>query len=145
MMSRICMQAEASPYTEPTQHASRAAAIPEAVARGAVNTAREIGAKYIIAFTESGWSAHNVSLARPPMPIIAFSPNQRTLRRMALYWGVLPREMPNITDADRLVDWCTADLLASGLASPGERIVIVFGAPMGVSGSTNTIRVHVVG
>jgi len=58
---------------------------------------------------------------------------------------VLPREMPNITDADRLVDWCTADLLASGLASPGERIVIVFGAPMGVSGSTNTIRVHVVG
>jgi pyruvate kinase len=145
MMSRICMQAEASPYTEPTQHASRAAAIPEAVARGAVNTAREIGAKYIIAFTESGWSAHNVSLARPPMPIIAFSPNQRTLRRAALYWGVLPREMPNITDSDRLVDWCTADLLASGLASPGERIVIVFGAPMGVSGSTNTIRVHVVG
>jgi pyruvate kinase len=145
MMSRICMQAEASPYTEPTQHASRAAAIPEAVARGAVNTAREIGAKYIVAFTESGWSAHNVSLARPPMPIIAFSPNQRTLRRMALYWGVLPREMPNITDSDRLVDWCTADLLASGLASPGERIVIVFGAPMGVSGSTNTIRVHVVG
>jgi pyruvate kinase len=53
--------------------------------------------------------------------------------------------MPNIADCDRLVDWCTADLLASGLASPGERIVIVFGAPMGVSGSTNTIRVHVVG
>ena len=145
MMSRICLQAEASPYTEPTQHTSRAAAIPEAVARGAVNTAREIGAKYIVAFTESGWSAHNVSLARPPMPIIAFSPNTRTLRRTALYWGVLPREMPNINDSDRLVDWCTADLLASGLASPGERIVIVFGAPMGVSGSTNTIRVHIVG
>jgi pyruvate kinase len=42
-----------------------------------------------------------------------------------------------------LVDWCTGDLMATGLASPGERVVIVFGAPIGVSGSTNTIRVHV--
>ena len=48
-------------------------------------------------------------------------------------------------DTDELVDWCTGDLLANGLGSPGERVVIVFGAPIGVSGSTNTIRVHVLG
>ena len=117
----------------------------EAIARGAVNTAREIGAKFLVAMTESGSSATNVSLARPPMPIIAFSPNPQTRRRMALLWGVVPRELPQLSDTDTVVDWVTADLMASGLASPGERIVVVFGAPLGVSGSTNSIRVHVVG
>ena len=61
-----------------------------------------------------------------------------------MYWGVIPRECPSIHDTDSLVDWCGGDLMASGLASPGERVVIVFGAPLGVSGSTNSIRVHVI-
>jgi pyruvate kinase len=145
MMSRIALEAEKSPFYEQLPYTSRATTIPEAIARGAVNTAREIGARYLVAFTESGTSAMNVSLARPPVPIIAFSPNAKTRRRMALYWGVIPREMPAIHDPDALVDWCTGDLMASGLASPGERVVIVFGAPIGVSGSTNTIRIHVIG
>jgi pyruvate kinase len=87
----------------------------------------------------------NVSLARPHVPIIAFSHNAKTRRRMALFWGVIPRECPPIHDSDSLVDWCSGDLLGAGLASPGERVVIVFGAPIGVSGSTNSIRVHVIG
>jgi len=146
MMSRIAMEAETSPFYEQVPYASRATSIAEAVARGACNTAKEIGARYLVAFTESGSSAMNVSLARPSVPIIAFSPNAKTRRRMNLFWGVIPREMPqNVHDPDKLVDFCTADLMASGLASPGERVVIVFGAPIGVSGSTNTIRVHVLG
>ncbi|MCA9587158.1 MAG: pyruvate kinase [Myxococcales bacterium] len=145
MMSAIATEAEKSPFFEAPPYATRATSVAEAIARGAVNTAREIGAKYLIAFTETGSSALNVSLARPPMPVIAFSPNAATRRRMALYWGVVPRELPPINDTDKLVDWCTADLMAAGLASPGERVVVVFGAPLGVSGSTNSIRVHVVG
>lgn len=144
MMSRIAIEAERSPFYEPVPYATRATSVAEAVARGAVNTAREIGAKYLVAFTESGSSAMNVSLARPSVPIIAFSPNQATLRTMQLYWGVIPRDMPQLHDTDKLVDWCTADLLANGFAAPGERVVIVFGAPIGVRGSTNSIRVHVV-
>jgi pyruvate kinase len=143
MMSRIAMEAEKSPFYEQPPYASRATSVAEAIARGACNTAREIGARYIVAFTESGSSAMNVSLARPPVPIIAFSPNVKSRRRMNLFWGVTPREMPAIHDTDQLVDWVTGDLMACGLASPGERVVIVFGAPIGVSGSTNTIRVHV--
>jgi pyruvate kinase len=143
MMSRIVMEAEKSPFYETAPYASRATSVAEAIARGACNTAREIGAKFLVAFTESGSSAMTVSLARPSVPIIGFSPNLKTRRRMSLYWGVIPREMPAINDSDALVDWCTGDLLASGLASPGERVVIVFGAPIGVSGSTNAIRVHV--
>jgi pyruvate kinase len=53
--------------------------------------------------------------------------------------------MPALHDADQLADFCSGDLLAGGYCSPGERIVLVFGAPMGVSGSTNSVRVHVVG
>jgi pyruvate kinase len=145
MMSRIATEAETSPFYEQAPYATRATSIAEAIARGACNTAREIGARYLVAFTESGSSAMNVSLARPPVPIIAYSPNLKTRRRMALFWGVIPREAPAVHDMDRLVDFCTADLMAGGLASPGERVVIVFGAPIGVSGTTNSIRVHVLG
>jgi pyruvate kinase len=145
MMSRIAMEAETSPFFEQAPYGSRATSVAEAIARGACNTAREIGAKYIVAFTESGFSAMTVSLARPDVPIIAYSPNANTRRRMALYWAVVPREMPAVHDTDQLVDWCTGDLLAAGYGSPGERVVIVFGAPIGVSGSTNSIRVHVLG
>ena len=144
MMSRIASEAETSVFFEQAPYASRSTSMAEAIARGACNTAREIGAKYVVAFTESGLSAMNVSLARPHVPIIAFSHSAKTLRRMALYWGVIPRECPPIHETDTLVDWCGGDLMASGLASPGERVVIVFGAPLGVSGSTNSIRVHVI-
>jgi pyruvate kinase len=145
MMTRIASEAETSAFFESAPYATRATSMAEAIARGACNTAREIGAKYVVAFTESGMSAMNVSLARPSVPIVAFSHNAKTRRRMALFWGVLPRECPPVHDSDSLVDWCTGDLLASGLASPGERVVIVFGAPIGVSGSTNSIRLHVIG
>jgi pyruvate kinase len=145
MMSAIAMEAERSPFFEHQPYATRATSVAEAIARGAVNTAREIGAKFLVAFTESGSSATNVSLARPPVPIIAFSPNPQTRRRMSLLWGVIPRELPAVSDTDALVDWVSGDLMANGLASPGERVVIVFGAPLGVSGSTNSIRVHVIG
>jgi pyruvate kinase len=146
MMSRIATEAETSQFFEHAPYGSPATSVAEAIARGACSTAREIGAKYIVAFTESGFSAMNVSLARPGVPIIAYSPNAKTRRRMALYWGVVPREMPAAQhDTDQLVNWCTGDLLAAGFGSPGERVVIVFGAPIGVSGSTNSIRVHVLG
>jgi pyruvate kinase len=143
MMSRIATEAERSPFFEHAPYETRATSVAEAVARGACNTAREIGAKYIVAFTESGFTAMTVSLARPDVPIIAYTPNAKTRRRMALYWNVTPRETPAIHDQDQLADWCTGDLLAAGYGSPGERIVIVYGAPLGVSGSTNSIRVHV--
>ena len=145
MMTAISTEAESSPFFEAQPYATRATSVAEAIARGAVNTAREIGAKFLVAFTESGSSATNVSLARPPVPIVGFSPNAQTRRRMALLWGVIPRELPSLSNTDALVDWVTGDLMANGLASPGERVVIVFGAPLGVSGSTNSIRVHVIG
>ena len=137
MMSRIAMEAETSPFFEQARRTARAPpSVAEAIARGACNTAREIGAKYIVAFTESGSSAMTVSLARPDVPIIAYSPNAKTRRRMALYWGVVPREMPAVHDTDQLVDWCTGDLLAGGFGvTRGARRHRLPGRPSGSAGA----------
>ena len=145
MMARIAMEAEASPFFEQAPYVSRATSVAEAIARGACNTAREIGAKYLVAFTESGSSAMTVSLARPQRP------HHRLLaeREDAAADGPLLGRRPARDACDarhrRARGLVHGRLLAGGFGSPGERIVIVFGAPIGVSGSTNTIRVHVLG
>ncbi len=143
MMASIASEAETSAFYEVIPYATRATNVAEAVARGAVNTAKEIGAKYIVAFTESGSSAALVSLARPHVPIVAYSPYLRTRRKTNLYWGVMPRAMETMNDIDKLTAWVSEDLIASGLAVAGERVVMVFGAPIGLVGSTNSMRVHV--
>jgi pyruvate kinase len=79
------------------------------------------------------------------MPIIAFSPSERTRRKLALYWGVVPCPIEPSTDADEIVDRANGHCMARGFASPGDRMVVVFGAPLGVQGTTNTIRVRVAG
>ena len=78
------------------------------------------------------------------MPIIAFSPNATTRRRLALLWGVVPCYTDMWRDSDEMVDRANMYLLANGYASPGDKFVAIYGAPVGVSGTTNSIRVKVV-
>jgi pyruvate kinase len=147
MMSRIVHEAEVSAYYDPAPSenvAGERANIAEAVARSACNIAKSIGARIIVAFTESGNTARYASKHRPVVPIIAFSPNETTRRRLALLWGVVPFPTEVMRDADEMVQRASAFMLARGLVSPGDRIVAVFGAPVGVSGATNSIRVMVV-
>ena len=144
MMARIIAAAEASPfYAPPSSNAAEAAAIPEGVARAACSVAREVDAKLLVAFTESGSTARFVSKARPRVPIVAFSPNEATRRQLALYWGVMPRYIEQLRDTDAMVDRANDFVIANGLGSPGDKIVAVFGAPIGVAGTTNSIRVRV--
>src|SRR4051812_44253658 len=144
MMARIIAQAEGSPFYAPLSSlAGDAVTVPEAIARAAVAVAREVKAKVLVAFTETGSTARFVSKARPRVPILAFCPNERTRRQLALYWGVVPQSIEPMHDADAMVDRAAAFVLSSGLASPGDKIVVVFGAPIGVSGTTNSVRVRV--
>lgn len=146
MMARIIQEAESSPYyAPPTPSPKDVVTVPEAIARAAVAVAKEVNAKVLVAFTESGSTARFVSKARPPMPILAFCENEATRRKLALYWGVIPFEMPPLRDHDKMVDHANAFVLAHGLGSPGDKIVTVFGAPIGVPGTTNSIRVRVLG
>ncbi len=98
----------------------------------------------LVAFTESGLSARYASKARPSVPIIAFSPNPVTRRRLALMWGVVPCPIDQFRHPDEMVDRASAFLVANGFVSPGDKFVAIFGAPVGVIGTTNSLRVRVV-
>ena len=146
MMSRIIHEAEVSAFYHPppSEVPGMRANVAEAIARNACDIARDIGARMIVAFTENGNTARYASKHRPVVPIVAFSPNEVTRRRLALLWGVVPFHIEVMRDADEMVQRASMFLLANGYASPGDRIVVIFGAPVGVSGTTNSIRVTVV-
>ena len=80
--------------------------------------------------------------ARPRVPILALSPDERTLRRLALFWGVSPRPMDVVTDLELLTVRTRAMLLDAGMVKAGDRFVVVYGAPLGERGSTNAVRVE---
>ncbi|MCC6665113.1 MAG: pyruvate kinase [Polyangiaceae bacterium] len=143
MMDRIIREAEASPFFAPLP-SEPGVETAEAIAHAACNIAREVGAKVIVALTESGGTARLVSKARPRVPIVALSPDQRTLRRLALFWGVSPEPLEVVTDLELLATRTRALLVDRKAVGPGDRFVIVYGAPVGGRGSTNALRVEVV-
>lgn len=81
---------------------------------------------------------------RPSVPITAFSPNQEVRRRLALLWGVMPRVLEPVQETEEMVRRVEEELLARGLAERGDRIVIVFGAPIGQPGKINSLRPHTI-
>jgi pyruvate kinase len=117
---------------------------PDVIARVACQAAAASGASLIAAFTLSGVTARLLAHYRPPVPIVAFSPNQEVRRRLALIWGVVPRVLEPIQDTEAMVRRVEEELLARGLARAGERIVIVFGAPVGQPGKINSLRLHTI-
>jgi pyruvate kinase len=146
MMERIICSAEASVRSSPPRWNPEPIAIPASfpdVTCGiACRAAREAGASLIVAFTLSGATARLLSHYRPSVPIIAFSPNQEVRRRMALLWGVVPRVLEPIQETEAMVTRVEEELLSRGLAHKGERVVIVFGAPIGQPGKINSLRLH---
>jgi pyruvate kinase len=147
MMARIVSTAEASPYyaRKPPPPPPVPAPFPEALARVAVQAAHDVGAKVIAVFTQGGDSARLVAMERPQVPIIAFSPNENIRRRLGLYWGTTARIMVAVRDTDEMVELVQKRLIGEGLVQPGDRIVVIFGAPVSVKGRTNSLRVHTVG
>jgi pyruvate kinase len=143
-MHRIVVEAEQSPFYTGSTPVERDLTVAEAVAHGACHIASQVGAKVIVAFTEAGRSAAFVSQARPRMPIIGLSPNSSTLRKLRMMWGVIPHYVEPLSDSDQMIERAHALLLANGIVSPGDRFVTIFGAPVGVSGSTNALQVKVV-
>ena len=145
MMARIIHEAESSQFYAPlSSNAGTAVTSPRpSPAPPAPWRARSKPA-LLVAFTESGLDRRGTPpRPDPTVPILAFSPNETTRRRLALYWGVVPCPIEPLHDADSMVERANAFVLANGLGSPGDKIVAVFGAPIGVSGTTNSVRVKV--
>ncbi|HEY7371731.1 MAG TPA: pyruvate kinase [Polyangia bacterium] len=142
MMARIIEQAEASRfYAPPPSEPGRSTR--EAIAHAACNVAREIGARVLVAFTESGGTPRLISKARPGVPIVAFASDEENLRQLALYWGVVPRllALPPLPDTDTLVDRVMQSLLEQDLVKQGDKFVMAFGSPVGQRTPTNAIGV----
>jgi len=119
--------------------------IAGAMAQAVATIAEEVGARAILAFTESGATARRVSKARPTVQVIAASPHANVLRRTALYAGVVPLEVERAVDTDDLFAKGKWAALAAGLVRPGDRIAFVAGMPVGEPGRTNLVKVEVVG
>src|SRR5271170_2487260 len=100
--------------------------------------------KAIAVFTETGSSARLVSKYRPRVPIIGFSANQETRRRLSLLWGVLPRTIAAVRDIDSLASLAERRLLEERYVHRGDIIGIVAGTPFSVRGTTNFMKFHVV-
>lgn len=144
-MARICVSAQRHPAFERARQIWREPGqVGSAIAHAAGATATELGARVIIAFTESGTTALRCSKARPPMPIIAASPNPDVLRRTALYSGVAPLLVSPGRDTDQMIANATEAALLSGMVRPGDRVVIVAGVPVGRPGQTNLLKVETV-
>lgn len=149
MMNRIVEAAESAmrqsfPRVGTGEPAKIPADFPDVTCGVACRAARESGAALIVAFTLTGTTARLLSRYRPQMPIIAFSPNQEVRRRLALLWGVMPRVLEPVQETEEMVQRVEEELLARGLAKRGDRIVIVFGAPVGQAGRINSLRLHTI-
>jgi pyruvate kinase len=146
MMARIIHEAEASiqEYPRPTTAQERLK-VAETVAELVCHASRELHMKLIAVFTHSGFTARLVSRYRPLVPIVAFSPEASTRRRMSLFWGVTSRHISDIKKIDGLAEVAEKRLLEERLVKKGDVIGIVAGTPMGIRGTTNFMKFHVIG
>ena len=119
--------------------------ISAAVSHAACTTASDIGASAIITASKSGETARLLSRFRPDAPIIACVLDETTCRQMNVYRGVTPLLMDYAHSTDELISMSVAKAQEAGLVQDGDLVVVTAGVPVGVSGTTNMIKVHMVG
>jgi pyruvate kinase len=116
-----------------------------ALTLAAANIADFVGAKFVCVFSQSGDSARRMSRLRHPVPILAFTDLPGTRSRSALYWGVETFLVARAMTTDDLMRTVDDVLLETGHAQLGDVVIVTAGAPPGVAGSTNNVRVHTIG
>lgn len=116
-----------------------------AICQAAAYAAGHLKAKAIACFTERGSTARKLAKFRPPAPILAFTPSDFTARQLNLAWGVRAWQVKPCHSTDEQIAQADAELLRSGLVQPDDKIVVILGAPVTLSGSTNLMKLHRVG
>jgi pyruvate kinase len=120
-------------------------AAESAITTAAPQVAREVGAEALVVFTQSGATARRVAAHRPPLPVMAFTPEAAVRSCLALTWGVETFVVPLGGHVDHMVAEASRTILDCGRAAPGEVVVVVAGSLPGRTGSTDVIRVHRLG
>ena len=116
-----------------------------AITRAAAEIGDTLGVKYLVTFTQSGDSARRMSRLRSQIPLLAFTPVPKVRTELAVSWGVQTYEVPQVEHSDAMVRQVDGMLREAGLVTEGDLVVIVSGAPVGISGTTNSILVHKIG
>lgn len=148
VMARIAEKAERSmDYWKrfSTARAELNSSVTNAISHATCTTALDLKAAAIITVTQSGHTARMIARFRPACPIIATTANPKVQRQLALSWGVLPYLVGIAHTTDEMFDNGVEKALESGLVKNGDLAVITAGMPAGISGTTNTLKVHIVG
>ena len=143
MMRKIARETETNFPTKPL-YDRRPSNFPDVISEAACLAADDLGLKAIVAFSQSGFTAGLISKYRPPVPIIACTPDVEVQRRLALYWGVNARVVPHLVGTDKMIETVEDLLLKERLAKKGDRIAILGGTPLATRGKTNMMKLHVV-
>ena len=129
------------PLTENTGKIS----VSDATAHAACLTAKDVNAAAIVTVSESGNTARLLSKYRPAQPIIACVMKEQVQRQLSLSWGITSLMMPLAHSTDELIEMSTALAKENGFLHNGELAVVTAGVPVGISGTTNMIKIHMVG
>ena len=119
--------------------------VSDATAHAACLTAKDVNASAIVTVSESGNTARLLSKYRPAQPIIACVMNEQVQRQLAISWGITPLMMALAHSTDELIEMSTSLAKENGYLHDGELAVVTAGVPVGVSGTTNMIKIHMVG
>ena len=119
--------------------------VSDATAHAACLTAKDVNAAAIVTVSESGTTARLLSKYRPQQPIIACVMKEQVQRQLSLSWGITPLMMPLAHSTDELIEMSTALAKENGFLHNGELAVVTAGVPVGISGTTNMIKIHMVG
>ncbi len=115
------------------------------IAKAASEVAERVGAKYLVAFTQSGDSARRLSRLRGRVPVLAFTPVPWVRSQLALSWGIETFIGETVDHTDEMVRQVDEALLRIGRVTEGDLVVIIAGSPPGIPGSTNAMRIHRMG
>ena len=116
----------------------------DAIAVAVCAAAEMLNAPAILCFTSSGFTARKVATCRPTVPILACTPEPETHRQLAMVWGVTAALVPHSTNYDEMLGVARGEILARGLARPGERLVVTAGVPFDMPGTTNLLKIEAV-
>ena len=144
MMDRIAQSVERDPSYSARIHFTQTRLEPttaDALAGSARQIAHTVSATAMVCYTSSGATARRIARERPPVPLLAMSPSQHTVRRMGLLWGVHAVHSRDVGSFEEMVEKGKRMALRHQLAKGGDRVVLMAGIPFGTAGSTNVIHV----
>ena len=147
-MNKIAMFTENSlDYRSIVQTRSRekGTTMTEALSQAVSYTSINLGVKAVLAPTASGTTAKMIAKYRPGVPIVAVTDSRSTAQKLTLVWGVIPIVTHKVTSTDEILELSVDESLKYGYVNHGDVVIITAGVPVGESGTTNLMKVHVIG